>query len=177
MNKSFAFSLLALAVTSTSAFALDIPDRIRGPLSNDIRLRMAQPIQVATCPPGFNEVFANQQLSCVRRITHVANVQCPSAFPNYTARNAATGSDRDLCAKAGVNLPSTGALTGVTLGVDFVRVPLDGTSGSTSFVAGHPNATEVNAQGWRLNTSNADGITDRYQRTFVIKATPILVAP
>lgn len=175
-------SLLAANLfIAASAFAFDGPDFLRGPLPADLTAHLARPVQVATCPRGYNERFANQKLSCERTIRQAADVQCPSGFPNYTARNGAgVGlADRDLCAKAGVNLPSTGALTGVVAGVDFVRVPADGTANGSSFVAGHANAAQVDREGWRLNTTNTDGsgIRDRYQRSFIVKATPILVNP
>jgi hypothetical protein len=175
-------SLIAASLfVAGSAFAFDVPDLIRGPLSADLKLHLNTPVKVATCPRGYSEKFANEKLACERTVRQAADVQCPSGFPNYTARNGAGvgNADRDLCAKAGVNLPSTGALSGVTVGVDFVRIPLDGSVNGNSFVAGHPDAAEVQSQGWRLNTSNADasGIRDRYQRSFVVKASPILVNP
>ena len=177
-------SVLAAAIfAATTASALDIPDTIRGPISADLKAQIAAPVKVATCPTGFNEKFANQKLACERTVRQTASIVCPSNFPNYVARNVAgtdsVFSDRDLCAKAGVNIPSTGSLAGLTAGTDFKRVPLDGTDGSVSYVAGHPNASEVNAQAWRLDTSNSgpSGISDRYKRSFIVKTSPILVNP
>ena len=97
--------------------------------------------------------------------------------PCFTARNVSVGSDRDLCAKAGVNISSDGALTNFRNGTDFVFIPADGVRAGVSFLLHHPNA--VDSDGWTVNSSNsgASGITDRYQRTLVIKATPILVNP
>lgn len=173
-------SVLATALfAATSASAFDIPDTIRGPISADLKVQIAAPVKVATCPAGFAEKFANQKLACERTIRQTANIQCPSNFPNYVARNAPAGSDRDLCVKNGIVITSNGPLTGLTDGTDFVRVPTDGTRAGVSYVAGHPNAAEVQAQNWLLDTGNsgASGIGDRYRRSFIVKATPILVNP
>jgi hypothetical protein len=175
-----AVALIAVAVSGVASASLDIPDLVRGPLSPNVRAAMV-PAKVAVCPAPYTAVFQNNRLSCERTITQTAAIQCPSNFPNYVARNAtgAGNADRDLCAKAGVNIPSTGPLTGLTSGTDFVRVPVDGTLGPVSYVAGHPSVTEVNSEGWRLDVSNtgSSGISDRYRRTFKVKTSPILVNP
>jgi hypothetical protein len=173
-------SALATGLIASAAMA-QAPEIIRGPLPANIAalLKPAAPIQVATCPAGFNEKFANQKLSCERTIHQTANIQCSSQFPNYVARNAVAGSDRDLCVKNGIVITSNGSLVGLNDGTDFIRVPSDGTRAGVSYVAGHPNAAEVQSQHWLLDTTNsgASGISDRYKRSFVIKATPILVNP
>ena len=173
-------TVLATALfAAASASAFDVPELIRGPLPPDLRAHLLSTIKVATCPAGYSEKFANQKLSCERTVRQTANIQCSTAFPNYVARNAPTGSDRDLCVKNGIVITSNGPLTGLTAGVDFVRVPINGVIGSTSYVAGVPNASEVTAEGWSIDTSNSgpSGISDRYRSSFVVKATPILVNP
>ena len=173
-------SVLAAALfAAATASAFDIPDTIRGPISADLKVQIAAPVKVATCPAAFNEKFANQKLACERTVRQTANIQCPSNFPNYVARNVPTGSDRDLCVKNGIVVTSNGPLTGLNDGTDFVRVPIDGTRAGVSYVAGHPSASEVQAQNWSLDTTNtgASGISDRYKRSFIVKATPILVNP
>lgn len=173
-------SVLATALfAAASASAFEVPELIRGPLSADLKAHLLSPIKVATCPAGYNEKFANQKLSCERTVRQTANIQCSSSFPNYVARNAPTGSDRDLCVKNGIVITSNGSLAGMTEGTEFIRVPVDGTRSGVSYVAGHPNAAEVQAQHWSLDTSNSgsSGIIDRYRRSFIVKASPILVNP
>lgn len=178
MKHAVTLSALATALLTSVAMAQS-PTIIRGALPSDLSalLKPASPVKVATCPAGFNEKFANQKLACERNVTQRDDVKCPAAFPNFTARNVSVGSDRDLCAKAGVNISSDGALTNFRNGTDFVFIPADGVRAGVSFLLHHPNA--VDSDGWTVNSSNsgASGITDRYQRTLVIKATPILVNP
>ena len=173
-----ALSALAAGLVTSVAMA-QAPEIIRGQLPSNLAqlLKPASPIQVATCPAGFNEKFANQKLACEKNITQRDDVKCPSNFPNFTARNVSVGTDRDLCAKTGVVITSDGALTNFRNGVDYVFIPFDGVRNGVSFLLHNPNA--VDSDGWRVNTSNsgASGITDRYQRTLIIKATPILVNP
>jgi hypothetical protein len=173
-------SLIAasLFVAGTAA-AFDVPELIRGPLPADLKAHLSSPIKVATCPAGYNEKFANQKLSCERTVRQTANIQCSSQFPNYVARNVGSGSDRDLCVKNGIVVTSNGSLAGLNDGVDFIRVPVDGTRNGVSFVAGHPNAAQVDAERWSLDVTNtgASGISDRYRRSFIVKASPILVNP
>lgn len=178
MKHATTLSALATALLASAAFA-QTPEVIRGSLPSNLAnlLKPASPVQVATCPAGFNEKFANQKLACERLITQRDDVKCPSNFPNFTARNVSVGSDRDLCAKAGINISSDGPLTNFRNGTDYVFIPVDGVRAGVSFLAHHPNATD--ADGWRVNTTNtgSSGIIDRYQRTLTIKATPILVNP
>ncbi len=178
MKHSLTLSALTAALLSTVAMA-QAPTIIRGALPSDLSalLKPASPVKVATCPPAFNEKFANQKLACERNVTQRDDVKCPSNFPNFTARNVSVGTDRDLCAKAGVVITSDGALTNFRNGTDYVFILADGVRAGVSFLAHHPNA--VDSDGWTVNTSNsgASGITDRYQRTLVLKATPILVNP
>ncbi len=180
MKHSSTLSVLATALfAATTASALDIPDTIRGPISTDLKAQLAASVKVATCPSGFGEKFANQKLACERTVRQTANIQCPGNFPNYVARNVPSGSDRDLCVKNGIVITSNGPLTGLTEGTDFVRVPADGTRAGVSYVAGHPNAAEVQSQQWTLDTTNTgtSGVSDRYKRSFIVKASPILVNP
>lgn len=153
------------------------PEVLRGKLPADLAATLRAPVQVATCPAPFREVFANERLSCEKRITQRANVQCPAAFPNFTARNVSNGSDRDLCAKAGVNISSDGSLANFRNGTDYVFLPANGVRNGVSFVANHPEATPED--GWEINVSNSgsSGIIDRYQRTLTLRKTPILVNP
>lgn len=171
--------LAASLFVATTASAFDVPDVIRGAISADLKTQIAAPVKVATCPAGFSEKFANQKLACERTVRQTANIQCPSNFPTYVARNAPSGSDRDLCVKNGIVITSNGPLTGLTDGTDFVRIPGDGVRAGVSYVAGHPNATEVQSQQWTLDVANsgASGIGDRYKRSFIVKTTPILVNP
>lgn len=178
-----AFSVaLSAALISGPAAAQGAPETIRGALPANLSklVRPAATAQVATCPPPFNEVFANQKLSCEKSFRRYSDVKCPATFPNFTARNTAGSGDgndrdRDLCAKAGVNISSSGRLSQVKENIDYVLVPVNGLRNGVSYVAADPDATA--ADGWELNTSNANGITDRYQRTQVLKATPVLVNP
>lgn len=178
MKRIATLSALATTLVATVSMA-QAPEVFRGALPSNLAalLKPASPVQVATCPAGFAEKFANQKLACEKNITQRDDVKCPSNFPNFTARNVAVGSDRDLCAKAGVVITSDGSLANFRNGTDFVFIPTDGVRAGVSFLLHHPNA--VDSDGWRVNTSNsgASGITDRYQRTLVIKATPILVNP
>ena len=170
-------TVLATALfAAASASAFDVPELIRGPLPPDLRAHLLSTIKVATCPAGYIEKFANQKLSCERTVRQTANIQCSTAFPNYVARSAPTGSDRDLCVKNGIVITSNGPLTGLTAGVDFVNVPSNGVIGSTSYVAGVANASTVTAEGWSLDVPTSSAV-DRYRRSFVVKATPILVNP
>ena len=176
-------SALAFAAAATlaalPAMAQVQPEILRGKLPADLaaHLRVNAPVQVATCPAPFREVFANQRLSCERPVILRANVQCPGNFPNFTARNVTAGTDRDLCAKAGVNISSDGSLANFRVNTDYVFVPRNGVRNGVSFVAGHPDA--VVGDGWEINDSNggASGIIDRYQRTLTLRKTPILVNP
>jgi hypothetical protein len=170
----------ATALFATAASAQIAPEIIRGQLSPELLQLANAPaakVQVATCPAGFNEVFENQKLSCERHIRQLDDVKCPSSFPNFTARNVSQGTDRDLCAKAGINISSDGSLANFRNGTDYVFIPANGVRNGTSFLARHPNATA--ADGWTVNTSNAgaSGIIDRYQRVLTIKRSPILVNP
>ncbi|MBL8304546.1 MAG: hypothetical protein JNM26_17480 [Ideonella sp.] len=177
---------LALAAAAAAFTALPVaaqlqlqlqPEVLRGKLPADLAATLRAPVQVATCPAPFREVFANERLSCEKRIIQRADVQCPAAFPNFTARNVSVGTDRDLCAKAGVVITSDGNLNNFRNGVDYVFVPANGVRNGVSFVAGHPDATPTD--GWAINDSNVDrsGIIDRYQRTLTLRKTPILVNP
>lgn len=178
MKHVVTLSALATALLTSVAMA-QTPTIIRGALPADLTalLKPASPAKVASCPAGFNEKFANQKLACERNVTQRDDVKCPAAFPNFTARNVSVGSDRDLCAKAGVNISSDGALTNFRNGTDFVFIPADGLRSGVSLLLHHLNAPD--ADGWTVNTSNSgsSGIIGRYQRTLVMKATPILVNP
>ncbi len=171
-------SALAASLLATAAMA-QTPEIIRGALPANLAqlLRPAAPIQVATCPAGFAERFANQKLSCERHIVQRDDVKCPSSTPNYVARNVSVGTDRDICTKAGVVITSDGSLTNFRNGVDYVFIPGNGERNGVSFLAHHPSVTP--SDGWHVNTNNNDsnGIADRYERTLTIKATPILVNP
>lgn len=153
----------AAALVALPAMSQIQPEILRGKLPADLaaQLKIKAPVQVATCPAPFNEVFANQRLSCEKRILQTANVQCPANFPNFTARNVTTGTDRDLCAKAGINITSDGSLANFRVGIDYVFVPRNGVRNGVSFVAGHPEAQADD--GWSINDSNggASGIIDR----------------
>jgi hypothetical protein len=151
-------------------------ETFRGQLPADLQLnlRLPTPAKVAVCPAGYHAVFANKRLSCDRQFVQFSDVKCPANFPNFTARNVAIGSDRDLCAKAGVNIASTGPLTGLINGTDFVFIPTNGVRNGVSFVAA--DATVSPADGWRVESTNANGITDRYRRVVTTHATPLLVA-
>jgi hypothetical protein len=178
---ALALAAAAAAVTALPALAQiqPQPEVLRGKLPADLAalLRAPAPVQVATCPAPFREVFANERLSCEKRIIQRADIQCPASFPTFTARNVTVGSDRDLCAKAGVVITSDGKLDNFRNGVDYVFVPRNGVRGGVSFVAGHPDATPTD--GWEINDSNVDrsGIIDRYQRTLTLRKSPILVNP
>ena len=178
MKNIATLSALATSLVATITMA-QAPEVIRGALPSNLAalLKPASPVQVATCPASFTEKYANQKLACEKNITQRDDVKCPSNFPNFTARNVSVGTDRDLCAKTGVVITSDGSLANFRSGTDFVFIPVDGVRAGVSFLAHHPNA--VDSDGWRVNTTNpgASGITDRYQRTLVIKATPILVNP
>jgi hypothetical protein len=158
------------------AQAQPIPqETFRGRLPADLlqNLRLPAPAKVAVCPANFHAHFANKRLSCERHIVQFSDVKCPATFPNFTARNAAVGTDRDLCAKAGVNISSTGPLTGLLNGTDYVFIPTNGVRNGVSFVAA--DATVSPSDGWAVETANANGITDRYRRVLTVFATPLLV--
>jgi hypothetical protein len=179
MKFTIALIASATALFATAASAQINPEVIRGQLSPELLQLTNSPakVQVATCPAGFSEVFENQKLSCERKVRQLDDVKCPSNFPNFTARNVSQGTDRDLCAKAGINITSDGSLANFRPGTDFVFIPANGVRNGTSFLARHPNATA--ADGWTVNVSNAgsSGIIDRYQRVLTIKRSPILVNP
>ncbi len=183
MNFSLRTLAHAAAVTATllgaglaQAQGAAIPqETLRGALPGDLlqHLRVVAAAKAAACPASFHAHFENKRLLCERHVLQISDVKCPANFPNFTARNVAVGSDRDLCAKAGVNISSTGPLTGLTAGTDFVFIPANGVRNGVSFVAA--DATVSPADGWQVETTNANGITDRYRRVLTIFATPILV--
>jgi hypothetical protein len=177
MKTAFTLIALSAALISGHAAAQGAPETIRGVLPANLTkmMRTTAPVQVATCPAPFREVFANQKLSCEKNFRQTSDVKCPTNFPNFTARNVTTGTDRDLCTKAGVNISSDGALTNFKVNTDYIFVPANGVRSGVSYVAADPDATA--ADGWEINTSNSNGITDRYQRTRTLKATPVLVNP
>jgi hypothetical protein len=181
MKLSFRTIAQAAAVTAALsgaglAQAQLIPqETFRGALPADLLLNLrAAPAKAAVCPATYHAHFENKRLLCERHIVQFSDVKCPATFPNFTARNAAVGTDRDLCAKAGVNISSTGPLTGLQSGADFVFIPANGVRNGVSFVAA--DATVSPADGWRVETTNANGITDRYRRLLTVFATPLLVA-
>jgi hypothetical protein len=167
-----------VALISTLAQAqLAAPEVLRGPLPLDLGQQLRAPLiaKVAVCPAQYTAVFLNNKLSCERRITQVSDVKCPAAFPTFTARNVAVGTDRDLCAKAGVVITSNGALTDFRNNQDYVFVPRTGVRDGVSFVAA--DATVTAADGWLIETTNLNGITDRYRRVLTLKTSPLLVNP
>jgi hypothetical protein len=174
-----ALTLAALSATLLSGYAAaqDIPDTLIGPLPSHIvtLIRATNTVQVATCKAPFREVYANQKLRCEKSVTVRSDVKCPANLPNFTARNVSRGSDRDLCAKAGVVITSDGPLSNFRENVDYVFVPVNGVRNGVSFVASDAGATP--ADGWVINTSNvgSSGIVDRYQRILVLKTSPVLV--
>lgn len=175
-----AISAIAATLIGGPAAAQSAPERLRGPLPDNLSkfVRQASPVQVATCPAHFHAVFANKKLSCEKHILQVSDAKCPPAFPTFTARTDPRGHDRrDLCSKSGVNISSDGDVNPRNFreDIDFVLLPGGGVRNRVSFVAADANAAIDD--GWRLNTSNSDGITDRYERTLVLKATPVLVNP
>lgn len=174
-----ALTLAALSATLLSGYAAaqDIPDTLIGPLPSHIvtLIRATNTVQVATCKAPFREVYANQKLRCEKPVTVRSDVKCPANLPTFTARNVSRGSDRDLCVKAGVVITSDGSLNNFRENVDYVFVPANGVRNGVSFVASDAGATP--ADGWAINTSNGgnSGIVDRYQRTLILKASPVLV--
>lgn len=125
----------------------------------------------ATCltKPGYQAEFTNDVLRCVKHEeAEVDKIKCPAQFPQYVARGlGVAGSDqpavdRDLCARAAVNISSSGILQFFRENTDYVFVPPNGVRNGVSFLARHPDATA--ADGWVLKSNATLNLIDRYRR-------------
>ncbi len=69
------------------------------------------------CPAGFTGEIADKAFIC-KRVARVLieNVCTNSQFPRLNLRVG-----RDVCSKENTTIPATGALTGLTIGKDFVN--------------------------------------------------------
>lgn len=127
-----------------------------------------------SCPVGFTLTIAGTHASCKKQQTVNINAVCTNrAFQDFTVR----GNEKDLCAKAGVNIPSVGSLAGLEPGRDFIDSTFnqaDVTAAETSIEAVEPGKINARLISVDRQIDGASGSRDRFQAKFDVFHTVIV---